>query len=188
MFCLLTSTEVYEVAVKIPEGVTVSIEGDSLKGYCVKASGPVGQNEKLLKFKGVFIEKLDDKIRVYANSRKKTYKAMVGTFAGHIENLLKGVKEGFEYRLKVFYAHFPIKVRVEGKEIVIENFLGEKSPRRAKIVGRAKVEIKGQEIIVKGVDIDECGLTAANIERATRIRDKDPRVFQDGIYIVKKPW
>jgi large subunit ribosomal protein L6 len=49
------------------------------------------------------------------------------------------------------------------------------------------VEIRGQEVIVEGIDKEECGQTAANLEQATKIKDKDPRVFQDGIYIVEKP-
>ncbi|MET1124735.1 MAG: 50S ribosomal protein L6 [Archaeoglobaceae archaeon] len=186
---MLTSTEVYEERlVPIPEGVTVSVEGDSVNGYRIKAAGPLGENEKFLKFRGVYIEKIDKAVRVYTDVPKKRLKAMVGTFAGHIENLLRGVKEGFEYQLRIVYAHFPIKVRVEGDEVIIENFLGEKYPRRAKIVGRAKVEVRGQDVFVRGVDIEECGQTAANIEQATKIKRKDPRVFQDGIYIVKKPW
>ncbi len=185
---MLTSTEIYEErVVRVPEGVTVSVEGDTITGYTIKASGPKGENSKFLKFRGIYIEKTDDSIRVYTKTPKKKYKAMVGTFAGHIENLVTGVKDGFEYQLKVVYAHFPIKVRVEGNEVIIENFLGEKYPRRAKIVGRAQVEIRGQDIYVRGVDIEECGQTAANLEQATKIKRKDPRVFQDGIYIVKKP-
>jgi len=185
---LLTSTEIYEEKiVKVPEDVQITVEGNSITGYRVKAVGPKGENEKFLKYRGVFIEVEDKKVRVYTTFPKKTYKAMVSTFAGHIENLITGVKSGFEYRLKVVYAHFPIKLRVEGREVIIENFLGEKHPRRAKIVGRAEVEIRGQDVYVRGVDIEECGQTAANLEQATKIRRKDPRVFQDGIYIVKKP-
>jgi len=183
---LLTSTE-YSTVVKIPEGVEVEVEGDQISGYTVRAKGPLGENSRFLKFRGVFIEKVNNNIRVYSPVSKARQKAIVGTFAAHINNLLKGVKDGFEYKLKLVYAHFPVKLRVEGDEVVIENFLGETLPRRAKIVGRAKVEIKGQEITVKGVDIEECGQTAANLERATKIRNKDRRVFQDGIYIVKKP-
>ncbi|MDI9609908.1 MAG: 50S ribosomal protein L6 [Archaeoglobaceae archaeon] len=186
MFYLLTSTE-YSTIVKIPEGVEVAIEGDPIAGYKLIAKGPLGENTLLLKFRDVFIERSGDGIRVYTPVAKAKYKAVVGTYTAHINNLIKGVKEGFEYKLKVFYAHFPVKLRVSGNEVIIENFLGETTPRKAKIVGRAKVEIKGQEITVKGVDIEECGQTAANLERATKIRDKDRRVFQDGIYIVKKP-
>jgi large subunit ribosomal protein L6 len=173
--------------VEIPEGVSVTVEGDNVTGYTIKASGPKGENSRFLKFRGVYIDKEDSRIRIWTENPKGKVKAMVGTFTTHIENLITGVKDGFEYKLKVVYAHFPIKVRVEGKEVVIENFLGEKYPRRAKIVGRAEVDIRGQEIFVRGIDIEECGQTAANLEQTTKIRNKDPRVFQDGIYIVKKP-
>lgn len=183
-----TSTE-YEYAnvVKIPDGVEVSVEGNSVLGYLVKAKGPLGENSKFLKFRDVFIEKGDNEVKIYTKNPKAKHRAIVGTFTAHVSNLLQGVREGFEYRLKAVYAHFPMKLRVVGNEVVIENFLGETTPRKAKIFGRAKVEIKGQEIVVRGVDIEECGQTAANLEKATRIRKKDRRVFQDGIYIVKKP-
>ena len=185
-----TSTEVVKMierVIEIPEGVEVTVEGDTTKGYTVTAKGPLGENSRFLKFRGIYIEKEDGKIRIYSNEDRRRFKAMVGTFWAHIRNLIKGVKDGYEYKLKVVYAHFPIKVRVEGKEVIIENFLGEKHPRRAKIVGRAQVEIRGQEIVVRGIDKEECGQTAANLEQATKIKDKDPRVFQDGIYIVEKP-
>lgn len=185
---MLTSTEVYEEKViEVPEDVEVAVEGESFTGYTVKARGPKGENSKFLRYRGVFIEATDGKIRVYTTSPKKRHKAIVGTFAGHIKNLITGVKDGFEYQLKAVYAHFPIKIRVEGREVIIENFIGEKHPRKAKIVGNTQVEISGQDIYVRGIDIEECGQTAANLELATKIKRRDPRVFQDGIYIVKKP-
>lgn len=187
---MLTCTEVLamiERIVEVPDNVEVRIDGDDINGYTVSVKGPKGENSKLLKFREVYIEKDDGKIRVYTNVNKSKPKAMVGTFAAHINNLIKGVTEGFEYKLKIVYSHFPVKVRVEGNEVIIENFLGEKHPRRAKIVGRAKVDIRGNEIIVSGIDKEECGQTAANLEQTTRIKNLDIRVFQDGIYIVEKP-
>jgi large subunit ribosomal protein L6 len=190
-FFLLTSTEVVamveERVVEIPEGVEVSVEGDDITGYILKAKGPKGENTRKLKFRGILIEKQDSKIRVYSSERKTRMKAMVGTFASHIRNLIKGVSEGFEYKLRVVYAHFPVKVRVEGDEVIIENFLGEKYPRRSKIVGRTQVRVEGNEITVSGIDKEECGQTAANLEQTTRIKNLDQRIFQDGIYIVEKP-
>lgn len=187
---MLTSTEVRvmeERFVEIPENVNLEITGDSISGYTVKVSGPKGENSRLLKFRGVYIEKVDGKVRVYTDEKKSKVKAMVGTFASHINNLIRGVTEGFEYRLRILYSHFPMKVRVEGNEVIIENFLGEKHPRRAKIFGRAQVKVQGNEIVVTGVDKEECGQTAANIEQATKKKNLDVRVFQDGIYIVEKP-
>jgi hypothetical protein len=58
--------------------------------------------------------------------------------------------------------------------------------KNIKILPSVKVEVKKQEVIVSGIDIEAVGQTAANIEQATRITGKDSRVFQDGIYIVEK--
>ena len=43
-------------------------------------------------------------------------------------------------------------VKTAGNKITIENFLGERHPRSAKIVGDAKVQIKGDEVIVSGIN------------------------------------
>ncbi len=173
--------------VDIPENVNLEIQGDSVNGYTIRVSGPKGENERSLKFMGVCIERVDGRVRVYTEEKKSKIRSMVGTFASHINNLIKGVTEGFEYRLKILYSHFPMKVRVEGREVVIENFLGEKHPRKARIFGRAEVKVSGNEIIVTGIDKEECGQTAANLEQATKKKNLDVRVFQDGIYIVEKP-
>jgi large subunit ribosomal protein L6 len=111
---------------------------------------------------------------------------MVGTFASHITNMMKGVTEGFEYRMKVVYSHFPMQLKVEGDKLMIGNFLGEKKARSAKILGDTKVKASGDEVIVTGYNKEDVGQTAANIEQTTRIKRFDPRVFQDGIYTVEK--
>jgi large subunit ribosomal protein L6 len=41
-------------------------------------------------------------------------------------------------------------------------------------------------VVLTGIDKEKVGNTAANIEHATRIRKRDPRVFQDGIYITER--
>jgi large subunit ribosomal protein L6 len=89
--------------------------------------------------------------------------------------------------MKIVYSHFPIKTHVKDNELIIENFLGEKLPRRAKIVGDTKVKISGDQIILTGTNIELIGQSMANIEHATEIKNYDPRVFQDGIYLVEHP-
>jgi len=77
-----------------------------------------------------------------------------------------------------------MSIETKGTELWIKNFLGEKKPRKAKIIGKVKIEVKGQDVRVHGADKEAVGQTVANIRTATRIREKDGRVFQDGIFIV----
>lgn len=170
-----------EKFVTIPEGVTVEIDGST-----VKVTGPKGSVEETFKLGPIKIERMDDKIKISARFPKKKQKAMIGTIAGKIENMITGVTKGYEYKLQVVYAHFPITVSVEGDKILIKNFLGEKYPRVSRIFGNVQVKVKGQEITISGVNKEEVGQTAANLVQITKVRKKDQRVFKDGIFVVEK--
>jgi large subunit ribosomal protein L6 len=174
-----------EKTITIPEGVEIEVEG-----FKVKVVGPLGSLERDFfspLFKDVIkIEKVDDKVVIKASSERRKIKAMLGTIYAHLRNMIKGVKEGYTYKMKIVYVHFPMSVEVKGKEVIIKNFLGEKTVRKAEIVGDVKVEVKDNELIIQGINKEEVGQTAANIEQATRVTGKDRRVFQDGIYIVSK--
>jgi len=167
--------------IEIPKDVNISIDGNK-----IIVEGQKGKLERILYHPDIEIKKEDNKIIVKAELPRRKEKALVGTFAAHIKNMIKGVSKGFTYKMKIVYSHFPIKASVKGDEFIIENFLGEKSPRKAKLFGNVKVTIKGSDVIIEGINREEVGQTAANIERATRVKDKDVRVFQDGIYIVSK--
>lgn len=80
-----------------------------------------------------------------------------------------------------------MQVTVEGDEVVIENFLGERAQRRTPIRGDTDVQIDGETVTLSGSDKEAVGQTAADIEQLTKVTDKDTRVFQDGVYIVEKP-
>jgi large subunit ribosomal protein L6 len=166
----------------IPENVNVEIIGNK-----VKVSGPKGELEKSLKIpEEIKVEKIENKIKVYSESERRKIKALIGTIAAHIRNMLNGVTKGFSYRLRMVYSHFPISVKVEKDKILIQNFLGEKKPRIAKIVGNVEVKVEGSDIIISGIDLDSVGQTAGNLEQATRITGYDRRRFMDGIWIVSR--
>jgi large subunit ribosomal protein L6 len=170
-----------EYEVEIPKDVEVKIEGN----YAI-VNGKLGELKWKFDLHQTKHEIKDGVLVLKKDSKRKVDKAIVGSIASHIKNMIRGVTRGYEYKMKILYAHFPINASVEGKRVVIKNFAGEKTPRYAEIYGNVKVDIKGQDIVLKGNDREEVGQTAANIESATKIRKKDVRVFQDGIYITSK--
>ncbi len=168
--------------IAIPDKVQVKYE----EGF-VKVKGPQGEVVKKLSHPSIKLELKGKQIVISSEFPRKAEKALMGTYGAHLRNMFVGATKGFEYKLKIVYAHFPIKTSVKGAEFVIENFLGEKYPRKTKILGATKVVIKGDQVSVTGPNVEEAGQTAANIEKATKIKGFDPRVFQDGIYIIEKP-
>lgn len=166
-----------EERIEIPESVKLSLEGK-----VVKIEGPRGSLVKTFDFPGVSLGVEGRSIVIRSATSRRKEKAMIGTICAHLRNAFKGVTQGWTQRLKIVYSHFPIEVKVEKGIILVKNFLGEKSPRVAEILGNTQVRVEGDEVIVEGVDKYEVGQTAWNLEKATRIKRKDPRVFQDGIY------
>ncbi|PKL60445.1 MAG: 50S ribosomal protein L6 [Methanomicrobiales archaeon HGW-Methanomicrobiales-4] len=167
--------------VSIPEGVTVTMT-DSL----LKVKGPKGELQRDMWHPAIKITIEDGNAVFTTDISKKKVVSMVGTLASHCKNMCTGVTIGYLYSLKVVYSHFPIQLKMQGEKLEIMNFLGEKFPRTARILPGTTVKVGTEEVIVTGIDKELVGSTASNIEKATRIRDRDPRVFQDGIYIVTR--
>ena len=167
--------------VEIPEGVAVSVEGST-----VTVKGPKGQLTRQLSYPEIEIKKEDSQLIVNSRLNRKQHRAMVGTLAAHIGNMVAGVTRGYEYKMKVVYSHFPIQLKAAPNELIINNFLGERKPRSARILPGAKVEIGKDEVSITGIDKEQVGQTMANIEQATKVRGFDIRIFQDGIYLVEK--
>ncbi|MDO8841081.1 MAG: 50S ribosomal protein L6 [Methanocalculus sp.] len=167
--------------IEIPAGVEVSMSGDM-----VVVKGPKGELQRSMYYPNISIVIEDGHVVISTGSGRKTVYAMVGTFASHIHNMCIGVTVGYEFSMKVVYSHFPIQLKLHPGILEIGNFLGEKMARNAKIHNGVTVMIGSDEVTVTGIDKEKVGNTAANIEKATKIRKRDPRVFQDGIYRVQK--
>ncbi|MBS3815244.1 MAG: 50S ribosomal protein L6 [Hadesarchaea archaeon] len=168
--------------IQIPEEVQIEIQGTE-----IKVSGPKGETSKTLDLRGISFSKEDDVFVIESESTRRKRRAALGTAKSHVQNMIEAVTEGFVYKLKVVYSHFPISVEVNGDFFEIHNFIGEEEPRKARILGDTEVEIDGDEISVKGTDKEDVGQTAANIEQASQVKGRDPRVFQDGVYVVEEP-
>lgn len=165
----------------IPEGVNHTLINKTLT-----INGEKGSLSREFSHPKIDIKIKDNKIIITSKNPRKKQKALAGTFIAHINNMIKGITEGFEYKMKTVFSHFPIKLSVEGKKFIIQNFLGERSARTALILEGVNVDIKGDDVTVNGIDIEKVGQTVANIERATLVRNRDIRVFQDGVYRTSK--
>ncbi|SEH14857.1 large subunit ribosomal protein L6 [Natronorubrum sediminis] len=170
------------VELEIPDNVTVEI--DHLD---VTVDGPEGSVTRRLWYPDVTVELEDETVVIESDNEDAKTNATVGTFESHIKNAFHGVAEGWEYKMEVFYSHFPMQVRAEGDDVVIENFLGEKAARRTTIHGETDVSVDDERLVLSGPNKEDVGQTAADIEQLTRVSGKDTRVFQDGVYITEKP-
>jgi large subunit ribosomal protein L6 len=167
--------------IQVPADVEANLDGRKLT-----VKGPKGAVTRDFSHAAVSIESKDKNIRVWAEWPRKKEASLVGTIDSHIQNMIKGTTKGYTYKLKIVFSHFPISVKLKEKTVLVENFTGERNPRKAKIRGNAQVKIQSEDIIVQGIDIEDVSQTAANIEQATKVKRKDPRIFLDGIYVYEK--
>lgn len=167
--------------VEVPEAVQVEIKKNR-----IKVSGPLGKSERVFPIRKIEIKIENSTVKLIARKDNALTKAVVGTFASHIENMVKGVQEKFVYKLKICSIHFPMTVKVESNNFRISNFLGGKKSRVIKIPLEVEVNISGDVIEVTSISKELAGSFAARIEQKTKPKRKDRRVFQDGIYITEK--
>ena len=171
----------FQDEVDIPEGVTVTVNKHML-GFV----GPLGKTHKSFRSIPVNIKIVENKVMLKTIYSKKRDYAILHTARSIIRNICEGLIVGYTVKMKVVYAHFPITVKVEGRKILIENFQGERAPRITHIVGNTKVIPKGEDVILTGEVWTDITQTAANIELKTKVKNKDHRVFLDGIYAFEK--
>ena len=177
----ISETEKFQDEVVIPEGVTVT-----QKQHMLTFVGPLGKTHKSFRTIPVNIEIVENKLLLKTIEFKKRDYAILHTARSIIRNICEGLIEGYTIKMKVVFAHFPITVKVDNKNVIIENFQGERAPRITHIVGNTKVIPKGEDVILTGEVWTDITQTAANIELKTKVKNKDHRVFLDGIYAYDK--
>jgi large subunit ribosomal protein L6 len=182
-FWLATSTE-QEITVQVeaPASVTLRKEGN-----LIEVKGKLGKVKKDFTKLPATVTVEGNKITIKPYGTRKRDLAVTNTARSIITGMIKGVEKGYRYKLKIIFAHFPISVKVKGKEIHVENFFGERSARISHIIGDAtKVSVVGEDVVIQGPSLEDVSQTAANIELSTKTKGKDQRVFLDGLYIYSK--
>ena len=168
--------------IEVPEGVVVSINEQKK----VTVRGNKATLTRDFSYASVQLETDGKAVHISAKWPRKKEASLVGTIESHIKNMITGVTKGFTYKMKIVFSHFPITVKVQDRSLMVENFTGERRARKAKILGDVKVKIEPDDIIVQGTTLEDVSQTAANIEQMTRVTNKDPRVFLDGIFVYER--
>ena len=166
--------------VAIPEGVTVQVSGKK-----VTAKGPKGTVEREFNVKGLVLKLQGKEVTVGKEEGSKLESDILNAVSAHIKNMVLGAKDGYTKKMQVIYSHFPISIEAKGSVLTVKNFLGEKRNREAKIIGATKIDVKGQNVTITGPNKEDVGQTVSNIKTATKIKRRDSRVFQDGLYTVE---
>lgn len=141
--------------------------------------------QKQLKHPQVDVKVQENRVVFKTHTDKKDVKSVAKTFQTHLENMVEGLQNPHTYKLKAVYAHFPMTIKTQGNELIVENFMGERHPRKAKIGKNVDVTVDEEEITVQSPDKEAASQTAARIEQLSKKGNRDPRTFQDGIYIVE---
>jgi large subunit ribosomal protein L6 len=177
----MAKVDVINREIEMPSGVKAT-----LKEGILTIKGPRGELQRSFIHPRVNLKLEGEKAVVHCTKPRRSEMGLSGTWASHVNNMVIGVTNGFQYKMRIIYSHFPIKTSVKGNKLVVENFLGERHPRTAKILDGVTAKISGDSITLEGNNKESVGQTAANIEKATIVKGYDPRVFQDGIYLVSR--
>jgi len=173
--------EIKENIIEVPKDITFKIDDHKV----IFEKGDLKQ-EVLYNHVYVSVVQKENSIVIRPNNKKKTYLAVSNTLRKIMNNTIEGFTKEFVCKMQVVYSHFPITTKVNKDKFIITNFYGEKKPRVVNIASNVKIEINGKDITLSGRDKQAVGQTAGNIESKTKLKDKDYRVFDDGIYIVEK--
>lgn len=170
-----------DTIIELPEGVQIVKEG-----FKLTIKGPKGELDRRINDKSLKVNIEGNQITLGFKKASKTEKKNLNTLTAHLNNMIKGVTEGFTYKLKICSGHFPMTVTLKGDVFEVKNFIGESVPRRLTIKPGAEVKIQGEIIEVTSTSKELAGQTAASIEKLTKRPGFDKRIFQDGIYITHK--
>ena len=160
------------------QGVTVNVEGQT-----VKAKGPKGELSLML-MDNVRAEQTADGVVISPTDETKEARAAWGTTRALLQNIVTGVKTGYEKRLQIQGVGF--RAAMQGKDIKLSLGFSHDvvySPP----AGVTLATPTATEIVITGIDKQAVGQVAANI-RAYRPPEpyKGKGVRYAGEYIARK--
>lgn len=167
--------------VEVPSGVVVSRDG-----MLLKVKGAKGEVSRLMDAPSIIVDISSQSITLSRAKSTKREKSKMFSLRAHMKNMIRFVQSPAVYKLKICSSHFPVSVTVQKGVLSMKNFIGEKVPRVLPIPQGVDVRVDGDSVTVTSHDGELAGRTAGLIEKLSVVREKDRRIFQDGIYITEK--
>ena len=176
-----------EKEIEVPEDVKLTI-----KNKVVTVEGAKGTLTRSFENVDFDISRTGKKVHIKAYYINRERKAATLAVIGYINNMIKGAREGYVYKSKIIFSHFPITVEPDNnkKQVTIKNLYGGRRHITVPIVGSdTKVSVDKDDVIIEGIDKEAVGQTTANMQEACRLRGKkrkDPETFMDGVWLWDK--
>jgi large subunit ribosomal protein L6 len=167
--------------IQIPQGYELIIQE---KAILVKKGNE--EIKIMYKIKGIKPKIENNEFIMEKKLGNKTEKKLIHSLISHINNAIKGMEKKYEYQLQICSVHFPMTSKIEKNQLIIKNFFGERKDRVMDINPGVDMKIDNDIITVTSSNKSLAGHQASKIEALTRITKRDRRVFQDGIWIIKK--
>ncbi len=143
--------------ITLPQGVTVEVSGS-----LVKVNGPKGNLEIKLPRK-IEANVKDGAVEVTRKGDTKDVVSLHGTFRSLINNMVKGVSEGWSKQLELIGTGF--RAEVSGKTITL--IVGYSHPVKLEAPEGVNLKVEKMIVTVEGIDKEAVGQMAADI-RAVR--------------------
>ena len=144
----------------LPAGVTASVEGST-----VTVKGPKGELSTVIN-ENITAEINGEEITL--TRKNDNFKNFHGTANANIQNMIKGVTEGFEKKLESVGVGY--RFQLKGNELVVT--AGYSHPVNVAIPEGIKLEVPSNtELFIRGIDKQLVGEFAANVRK---IRKPEP--------------
>lgn len=144
----------------IPEGVTVTVEGN-----VVTVKGPKGELSTTIN-ENITVKVEENKLEV--TRKNDNFKNFHGTANANIHNMIVGVSKGYEKKLEAVGVGY--RFALKGTDLVVT--AGYSHPVEVKVPEGIKLEVPSNtELLVKGIDKQLVGEFAANVRK---IRKPEP--------------
>lgn len=144
----------------IPEGVTVTVEGN-----VVTVKGPKGELSTTIN-ENITVKVEENKLEV--TRKNDNFKNFHGTANANIHNMIVGVSKGYEKKLEAVGVGY--RFALKGSDLVVT--AGYSHPVEVKIPAGIQLEVPSNtELLVKGIDKQLVGEFAANVRK---IRKPEP--------------